>query len=374
MISVIITTYKEPETLPKAIQAILNDIRNSEEFVPTKVGILTEVGIISRETFEILVVGPDKETEKIVKKFQQKLLKLLSSADFNDRQKQRNRILIRYLKDKGIGKPAALNLAFQEARGEILVLTDGDVWMGKNSLRYLLAPFFAGDKVSVSQRQVSVSPRFAEGKVGAVSGHPVSINSRENLFGYWSHFLTDAADFVRRKKTRRGEYLVCSGYLYAIRNLIKEIPEQTLVEDSIISQLIWQKGYKIAYEPEAIVYVKYPDNFSDWLKQKIRATGGYVQKIKSQKSKVKSCPPSHKASADAPISNQIKDLKKLGKMRGFLEEISDGIKLFFTYPKNLKEFFWTKLLYLARLYLWLMIFWQIKILKKPSWPRVESTK
>ncbi len=304
MISIIITTYKEKETLPKAIKAILNDIRNSEEFV------------ISRE-YEVLVVGPDKETEKITQEFSKKYF------------------FVKYLKDKGIGKPAALNLAFREAKGEILVLTDGDVFIEKGAIKKLLR-------------------HFKDKKIGAVSGRPVSLNRRNNLFGYWSHFLTDAADFIRRKKARRGEYLVCSGYLYAIRNIIKEIPKDTLVEDSIISQMIWQKGYKIVYEPEAKVYVKYPNNFRDWLKQKIRATGGYIQ----------------------PISNfQFPISKK--RMRGFWEEVSGGFKLFFTYPKNLKEFCWTILLYLARLYLWLIIFWQIKIIKKTFskiWQRVESTK
>jgi len=305
MISIIITTYKEKETLPKAIKIILNE------------------RLINKE-FEILVVGPDEETEKIANEFSKKYPE------------------VKYLKDKGIGKPSALNLAIEKVKGEILVLTDGDVFIKKGAIDKLLE-------------------HFKDEKVGAVTAHPVSINPRNNLFGYWSHFLTDAADYVRKKKNRAGEYLVCSGYLYAFRKKailnkkgeIIKIPEETLVEDSFISQIIWQNNYKIVYEPEAIVYVKYPDNFSDWLKQKIRATGGYVQK------------------------SQIKNFKLKNRMRGFLEEVSDGLKLFFTYPKNLKEFFWTILLYFARLYLWFLIFWQIKILKKPFskiWQRVESTK
>lgn len=81
--------------------------------------------------------------------------------------------------------------------------------------------------------------------------------------------------------------------------------------------------------------------------------GGYVQKIENQNLKIKI------------------------QTRNFWQEIYDGIKMFFTYPKNLKELWWTKLLYFARIYLWLVIFWQIKILKKPFnkiWQRVESTK
>ncbi len=303
MISIIITTFKEKEILPKAIQNILD-----QTLINAK---LTQIDA----KYEILVVGPDKETEEIVKNYPQ----------------------VRHLKDKGIGKPAALNLALQKARGEIFILTDGDVYVEKGAIKKLLQ-------------------HFKDEKVGGVSGRPVPINSRNNLFGYWSHFLTEVAHLLRLKKSREEKYLDCSGYLYAIRNLIKEIPDNALSEDGLISQLIWQKGYKIIYEPEAKVYVKYPDNFKDWLKQKVRATGGYVQPLQ--------------------IKNQYKYTNK-NRMRSFWGEVSNGIKLFFIYPKNLHEFWWTILLYLARLYLWLLIFWQIKVLKKPFtkiWKRVESTK
>jgi len=293
MISIIITTKKEPQTLPKAIEVILNQIKNNSNF-------------------ELLVVGPDQETEKISQKYQS----------------------IKFIKDADQGKPAALNLALEQAQGNILILTDGDVWLGEEAIEKLIK-------------------NFDNKKIGAVSGCPVPINLKNNLFGYWAHFLTNAADWTRRKKSKIGDYLACSGYLYAFRKIIKEIPSNTLIEDGIISQMIWQNSYKIAYAPEAKVYVKFPTNLQDWFKQKIRSTGGYVQKIKARHRQL---------------------IMKQDRMRGFREEVSDGLKLFFTYPKNLKEFFWTILLYLARLYLWLMILWQIKILKKTPWERVESTK
>lgn len=286
MISIIITTYKESNTLSKAIQAILDQNLEQE--------------------YEILVVGPDRETENIVKNFQV------------------NHPEIQYLKDKGIGKPAALNLAFKNVRGDILILTDGDVWIERDAIRNLL--------------------KFFEiKKNGAVSGRPISINPRNNLFGYWSHFLTEAAHQMRLKRKQ----FPCSGYLYAIRNIIKEVPENVLSEDAFITQIIRNQGYEIVYAPEAKVYVKYPDNFKDWLKQKIRTTGGYIQEL------------------------------KIKKTRSFWQEIIDGIKLFFSYPRNLKEFWWIILLFLARIYLWLLIFWKIKIKKEKFaniWRRVESTK
>ena len=49
----------------------------------------------------------------------------------------------------------------------------------------------------------------------------------------------------------------------------------------------------------------------------------------------------------------------------------------FSYSKNPKEFFWTILLILARIYLWFKIFTDLKLKKesfKKTWTRVETTK
>jgi len=294
MISIIITTFKEPRTLPKAIKAFLEDEIEEEK--------------------EILVVGPDEETEKITKDFS----KIYP--------------FIYYLKDEGKGKPSALNLAFQAAKGDWLILSDGDVFIKKGALKEIIK-------------------YFKDSKIGAVSGQPIPLNSRENLFGYFAHFLTNSAHFLRLEKSRKKQFFPCSGYLYAIRNIIKEIPENILAEDAFISQIFWQKGYKIAYAPKAMVFVKFPQNLHDWLIQKKRATGGQVQKIKAYDLKIKT--------------------------RSFWQEIFQGVKFFFIYPKNLKEFFWTFLLYFLRIYLWFLIYLDLFFKKKSFekiWLRVESTK
>ena len=302
MISIIITTYKEPQSLPQAIEAFLN-----QNFP---------------EDYEILIVGPDKATAGIAQGFFKKYPQ------------------VKYLEDQGRGKPAALNMAFKKAQGKILVLSDGDVWIGEGSLEKVLEP-------------------LKDGSVWAVSGRPISINSREEMFGYWSHFLTEAAHEMRLTSKN----FPCSGYLYALRrDLISKIPEDILSEDAFITQIIRNKDYKVVYVPGAQVYVKYPDNFRDWLKQKVRSTGGYQQKLLK-------FPPARPAREADPPSAE--------KMRGLWQEIRGGVKLFFTYPKNLKEFWWTILLYFARIYLWLAIFWNIKIRKKKFadiWQPVESTK
>jgi len=291
MVSVVITTYKELNTLPKALEVI-----KKEKIVD-----------------EILVVAPDQETENLVKEKYPE---------------------VRFFKNEKVVKPAALNLGLSKAKGEIVVLTDGDVIIKEGSINLL---------VKALEKEES----------GLACGRPVSLNLKDNLFGYWSHFLTFAAHQMRLKN----KIFPASGNLCALKkNLFSLISEETMIDDALITQVVLSKGYQVVYLQEAEVFVKYPKNFKDWIKQKIRATGGYIEKLKIKNEKLKI---------------------EVGKMRNLGQEIKEGIGMFFTYPKNLKEFFWTILLYLARIYLWFLIFWQIKIRKrgaKDLWKRVESTK
>lgn len=297
-LSIIITAYKEPNTLQKQLDQIISNLPRDSE---------------------ILVCAPDQATQDIALKY------------------QKPNQIVKLIQDLGTGKPAALNLAFKKATGDIWILTDGDVKIGDNALQSLIQP-------------------FQDSKIGAVSGHPISINERNNLFGYWSQLLTNLADQLRQNKIKKGEQIDCSGYLYAIRgNLIKNIPKNLLSDDAWISYLIRQAGYKISYVPESKVFVKYPTSFKDWIKQKRRSGGGYLQ-------------------IQTYLKNDPKQSKQM--MRSFRKE-SLGIFQALKFSQNVQEFWWTIILIFARIYLWLLIFWSIKIKKMPFnqiWQRVESTK
>jgi cellulose synthase/poly-beta-1,6-N-acetylglucosamine synthase-like glycosyltransferase len=237
------------------------------------------------------------------------------------------------IRDPGLGKPAALNRGLQRALGGLIVMTDGDVYLGEGSLAALLAP-------------------FDDPQVGAVSGHPVSTSPRDTMLGYWSHLLTEAgAHAEREQRDATGAFFVCSGYLYAIRaGLVRSIPENALAEDAVISHLIGEQGYRIRYAPDALVYVKFPATYRDWLKQKVRSAGGYAQPLIVQ----------------SPL-----------RMRGFRQEMVSGTVRALRYPRSLREMGWTLLLLAARLHLWLLIFWRVRIRRLPLtelWKRVESTK
>ena len=293
MISVIITSYCEAATIGRALDAFLAQLPADAE---------------------VLVVCPDPETAAVVDEY------------------SRRHLAVRHIADPGQGKPMALNCGLAAARGEIAVLSDGDVVIGEDALQPLLAP-------------------FADAAVGATTGRPVSASPRETMLGYWSHLLTDSAHRVRLARDQAGQFLLCSGYLFAFRRaLIASVPVDALAEDAVISHEIAQAGYRIRYVPEAQVFVKYPTTYRDWLRQKVRSAGGYAQDTIRK----------------SPFS-----------MRSARLEVVDGTRLALAYPRNLRELAWTLLLFAARLHLWLLVFWNVRVRHRPLkalWQRVETTK
>ncbi len=292
-VSVLITAFREAATVGRAIEAFLPQLPADAE---------------------ILVVCPDPATTVVV-------------DDYAARYP-----VVRHVADPQRGKPAALDVGLRAARGDVVVLSDGDVVVAEDALTLLLAP-------------------FADQQVGAVSGHPVSVSQRDTVLGYWSHLLTDGIHQMRLARDRAGQFLVCSGYLFAFRRaLIERVSEDALAEDAVLSHLIARQGYRIRYAPRAHVFVKYPTTYRDWLRQKVRSAGGYAQDYVRK----------------SPL-----------RMRSAWLEMLNGTLLALRYPHSLREFLWTLILFAARLHLWLLVFVNVRLLRRPLtalWQRVETTK
>lgn len=280
MIDIIITSYKEPKATVRAVKTFLNQ----------KI----------KQKFRIVVVDPFPETEKFLKKH----------------VKNKN---VEFFLDPGEGKSYALNLLFQEYgstdKEDIFILSDGDVHVSDNAVEEILK-------------------KFADPKVGCVTGKPIAIDKRTTKYGYWPHVLFSGIHNTRKKIAQRGGFFECSGYLFAIRKgVLFDFPLDAC-EDAIISYLFWKKGYKVAYADKAEAYVKNPQNWEDWLNQKVRNVKGHENL--------------NKLAPDMP------------RTKSFWNEIREGAFFALKQPKNTKELFWTFELYFARLYLYLKAFQEIR--------------
>lgn len=280
MISILLTAWREEKTVGKAIECLVNS---------TYSGIPTD--------YELLLVAPDEATQ---------------NAAFNKVKELGIESKYQHIKDKCEGKPRALNMLFKIAKGDVLILTDGEVFFEANAVTELL------------------NVLNTDKKIGGVSGRPIASNSRNNsLFGYWSHLQADTVHVMRMNRDKGSvRFFPLSGYIMAVRNLGFSFPDDLFLDDAYLSYDIYNKGFLIGYAPEAKVSVKYPTNWRDFIKQKFRSLIGFEQLWK------------------------YNVVKSETKSRSFWQELQ-----YFWFPirysRNIKEFIWSLMYYPVRLYLWI---------------------
>ena len=153
MIYIIITSYKEPKSTLRAINAFLQqDIK---------------------QDFRIIVSDPFPEVKDFLKQH------------LKDKR-------VGFFLDPGEGKSYALNLLlgriYSANKDDILIFTDGDVYLSPEAINSML-------------------DEFEEEKVGCVTGRPVPQEDKSTKYGYWSHFLFDAAHTLRLKLKRENKTL-----------------------------------------------------------------------------------------------------------------------------------------------------------------------
>jgi biofilm PGA synthesis N-glycosyltransferase PgaC len=191
--------------------------------------------------FLFVTDGSDDGTPEIVKEFSE--IKLLHNQE---RQ----------------GKIMAVERAMSYASGEIVILTDANTLLNKEALKNIVR-HFSNDKVGVVAGEKRIMKLNVDEAVGTGEGM------------YWKY----------ESKLKKLDYELCSvmgaaGELFAIRaKLFEPIPGDTLIEDFYLSFKILQKGYKIAYEPEAYALEEPSASVKEELKRKIRIAAGGIQSI-----------------------------------------------------------------------------------------------
>ncbi|UCE92290.1 MAG: glycosyltransferase [Methanobacteriota archaeon] len=158
------------------------------------------------------------------------------------------------------GKPAALNTIFSSSRGDIVVLSDGDVVVGPGAIKLLLRA-------------------FDDPEVGCTSGRVLGAFGQYNHVMRASSLINDLMHLSRNERQKSEMSLdLASGYLLAVRrDLVDQIPVGVKSDDGYISLMTLSRGYRIAYAEDAIVYVNFPRSVSDFINQKMRTRYGHME-------------------------------------------------------------------------------------------------
>lgn len=160
------------------------------------------------------------------------------------------------------GKMAAINRAMKFARSEIVIFSDANVLLNREAIRELVS-FFQDAAVGCVCGEKHV---YMENRNGAAS-------AGEGI--YWRF-----ESLIKKWEARLASCVGASGELFAIRaRLFKEIPEDTINDDLIISLRIALQGYRIQYAPGAHAIETASADIKEEFKRKIRIAAGNLQFI-----------------------------------------------------------------------------------------------
>ncbi len=196
-----------------------------------------------KDKFEVLVIddGSTDDTVKIIEEFADKGITLL-------RQPQRG------------GKMGAVNMGFQNAKGEIVVLSDASPNYEASSLKILMQP-------------------FADEKVGVVVG-TLAVWDATNAVAkpaglYWKY---EAA--LRKWESRTGNTVAVHGNMFAVRRqLHRPLKTGTVNDEFSIAMEAIRQGYRVVYEPNAISYDDASSSMKDEFNRRVRINAGRFQAL-----------------------------------------------------------------------------------------------
>lgn len=156
------------------------------------------------------------------------------------------------------GKAAAINDSMELLKSEIVVFSDANVMYDRQALKKLVH-------------------NFHDPAVGVVSGRVALINDSlsysdsERLYYRIEHF-------IQEKEGALGTLIGADGAMYAIRrSLFKPLPEETILDDFVISMQIAAQGYRCIHEKEALGFEQNLHELQDEFRRKARIIAGGFQ-------------------------------------------------------------------------------------------------
>jgi len=166
---------------------------------------------------------------------------------------------VQHLKERN-GKIEAINRGMQFVKTPIVIFTDANTLVNKESVREIVK-------------------RFNDLKTACVSGEKRIINN-DNAAGAGEGLYWKYESFLKKLDDQLYSVVGAAGELFAIRTeLFNPVEKDTLLDDFMISLRLAQKGYKTAYCPAAYAMETSSANVKEELKRKIRIAAGGIQSI-----------------------------------------------------------------------------------------------
>ncbi len=170
-------------------------------------------------------------------------------------RKYQNMRLIREERRKGLA--SALNTGYSQAKAEIVIKSDCDQLLDRNSIRQLIS-------------------NFSDSKIGAVSGKQLLVTSNRNEAGYRS-----LVDLKRCIENKVDSIYLLEPFSAFRRDLVEHIDERSVADEAELALKIRRKGYKVMFDPNAYFYESVPSRRLTRLRIKQRRAQGHIRLILS---------------------------------------------------------------------------------------------
>ena len=166
-----------------------------------------------------------------------------------------------YEKDRR-GKLASVNRVIPRVDSDIIIFSDANAMLSKNSISSLVA-------------------HFKDDNIGAVAGEKRVVaevsddaaSSGESM--YWKY-----ESLIKKWESDISSTVGAAGELFAIRTqLYQSPPNHILVEDFMTTTEVLKRGYQVVYETEATASELPSKNIVEEVKRKIRISAGGIQSI-----------------------------------------------------------------------------------------------
>lgn len=230
---------------------VRNPIRIDEKYEPTVTILITayneEKAIAKKlnntldldyphDRLEILVAsdGSTDRTDQIV-------------LDYGKRNK-----IVRLIRVEGrVGKTETQNQAVSAANGEIVIFSDATTDYKIDAIRKIVR-------------------NYGDSTVGAVSGRYNYITEKGSAMGMATVLFWKYENFIKSCQTQIKTITGCCGCIYSVRKALYVPLRRDVTSDLVEPLKIFEKGYRIAFEPQAIAYETTTEHSSEELKMRIR--------------------------------------------------------------------------------------------------------
>ena len=160
------------------------------------------------------------------------------------------------------GKIAAMNRGMKHVKTPIVIFSDGNTSLGKESIQEIVK-LFRNPKVGCVSGEKRIYSKDADSAAGAGEGM------------YWKY-----ESQLKKWDAELYSVVGAAGELFAIRTALwQEVEKDTLLDDFMVSLRVAMQGFTIQYNPEAYAIENASADVKEELKRKIRISAGGIQSV-----------------------------------------------------------------------------------------------